>query len=242
LTKLREIPTENRRLFAVGDIHGCRAELSILLDHLLTEEKFSSDDTLIFIGDYVDRGKDAKGVIELLLSFKKEFPHVSFLRGNHEDMLLNFLGFDGNMGEVYLHNGGRDTLGSYGIETDASLDEILKKIPREHLSFLLDLESYIGVGDYIFAHAGLNPLRDVSAQMDEDLFWIREEFIKSAHNFGRTIVFGHTPYQEILFDMPYKIGIDTGCVYGNKLSCLEFSEKRVLQVALGEKKVKTVKF
>lgn len=242
MSKFREIQEERKRIFAVGDIHGCRKELSILLDHLLSHEKFCSDDTLIFIGDYVDRGADARGVVELLLSLKKEFPHVVFLRGNHEDMLLNFLGFEGNMGEVYLHNGGRETLNSYGIKPDATLDQIITSLPKEHLSFFLDLESYVGIGDFVFAHAGLDPSRDLSAQMDSDLFWIRDDFINHTHDFERTIVFGHTPYQDVMFGLPYKIGIDTGCVYGNKLSCLELIGKTILQIDLGDKKVNSKKF
>lgn len=242
MSKFRDIVEPLKRVFVVGDIHGCRREVSILLDYLLSELSFSNDDGLVFIGDYIDRGADSKGVIDLLLSLKKEFSNVVFLRGNHEDMLLDFLGFEGSMGEVYLHNGGRETLASYGIKIDASHSDIIQALPKDHLSFFLDLESYVGIGNYVFAHAGLDPGRDLSAQMDSDIFWIRDAFIANVHNFDRTIVFGHTPYQDVMFDNPYKIGIDTGCVYGNRLSCLELTGKTILQVDFGDKKVKTKPF
>ena len=79
-------------------------------------------------------------------------------------------------------------------------------------------------------HAGLNPLRDLTAQNDNDVYWIRDEFLNNVHSFMKTVVFGHTPHQEIFIDMPFKIGIDTGLVFGNKLTCLELKSGLVFQV------------
>lgn len=242
MSKYTEILTKPKRLFAIGDIHGCRKELSVLLEHLLSQEKITAEDTLIFIGDYIDRGPDSKGVIELLINVKQEFPEVKFLRGNHEDMLLDFLGYEGNLGEVYIPNGGKETLESYGLKVDTNEVELLQTLPKSHLSFFMDLQSYVAIGGYVFAHAGLDPKRDLTMQMDNDLFWIREDFINHKHDFGKVVVFGHTPYQDVLFDLPYKIAIDTGCVYGNKLSCIELVGKTVLQVAIGSNKVNIKSF
>jgi serine/threonine protein phosphatase 1 len=87
-------------------------------------------------------------------------------------------------------------------------------------------------------HAGLNPLRDVRSQLNEDIFWIRDEFIQNIHNFGRIVVFGHTPYEDVLVHPPYKIGIDTGLVYGNLLSVVELTKQSVLQIKRGTTEVK----
>lgn len=242
MSKFREITEKPERIFVVGDIHGCRKELSAMLEHILSQEKLTAKDALIFIGDYIDRGPDTRGVVELLVNIKQEFPGSIFLRGNHEDMLLDFLGYDGNLGEVFIQNGGAETLASYDLSTDISDIDLLKRLPKSHLSFFVDLQSYVAIGDFVFAHAGLDPKRELETQMDNDLFWIREDFINHKHDFGKIVVFGHTPYQDIFFDVPYKIAIDTGCVYGNKLSCIELTGRTILQVAKDGNTVKTKSF
>lgn len=240
--KLFEITDELERVYVVGDIHGCSRELTVLLEHLVKREKLSERDLVIFVGDYIDRGKDSKGTIETLVHFQSKFPATLFLKGNHEDMLLDFLGFGGTMGHSYLANGGADTINSYGLSVLASPEEICDMLPKEHIAFFLSLQSYCMWGDYIVAHAGLNPLRDMRAQLDEDLFWIRDEFINNIHVFKKTVVFGHTPYQDVLFHLPYKIGLDTGLVYGNRLSCIELKGKQIFQVLAGGQEVRVTKF
>lgn len=229
----REIDDVPGRLYAVGDIHGCREELDVLLSHLIDVEKLTTDDHIIFIGDYVDRGPDSRGVIEALLKFSEAFPLAYFLKGNHEEMMLSFLGFGGTMGDSFLINGGAETLKSYGADIELSLDQIHEIIPPRHITFLMNLDRYIVFEEYIFVHAGLHPLRDVRAQLDKDIFWIRDEFIQNKHRFLKVVVFGHTPYQDVLVHMPYKIGLDTGLVYGNSLSCIEFKSQRLFQVRKG---------
>lgn len=240
--KFREIDKKPRRLFAVGDIHACVDELRLMLDFLRNSAGLGQDDIVVFIGDYIDRGPDSKGVIDLLLEFRKDFPETVFLKGNHEDMLLNFLGFDGRNGEIYLYNGGLECLSSYNLMAVDNRAGMLSKLPQEHIEFYKSLESHVGIGGYIFAHAGLNPLRPVKEQVDEDLFWIRNEFILSAHPFQKTVIFGHTPCQDIMFNLPYKIGIDTGCVYGNMLSCVELMNGQIYQIGRGEDEVATRTF
>ena len=238
-TELNHIP---ERIFAIGDIHGCRKELDYLLKHLESKEKLSDEDLVVFIGDYIDRGPDSKGVIDLLLEFQQDYPDTIFLKGNHEDMLLDFLGYEGRQGHMYLPNGGEETLESYGTSGEEDIAEIAKSISSKHLSFFLNLERMLLVGDYIFVHAGLSPLRTVKTQLDDDVFWIRSEFINNIHKFEKTIVFGHTVYKDVFFDLPYKIGIDTGLVYENLLSCVEVNKKMVYQIGEGKRKVKTYPF
>lgn len=222
------------RAFVVGDIHGCAAELERLLRRLELEPS----DRIIFLGDYIDRGADAKAVVDLLLDLKTNRRCQStFLKGNHEDMFLDFLGFGGLHGDAFLLNGGMETLRSYGFEDPASLsgeDEIL---PANHRDFFLELGLTFELDSVLCVHAGINPKRGMNSQITEDLLWIREAFYTVPHLLERTVIFGHTPQREVYFDLPYKIGIDTGLVYGGKLSCLEITERRLFQIGLGAETV-----
>ncbi len=219
-----------KRVFVVGDLHGCVDETGIFLRFLESEEGLSDDDCVIFVGDYIDRGPNSRGVVDLMIEFKRKYPRTRFLKGNHEDMLLDFLGFGGRMGEAFLYNGGLETIQSYGISVFASPEQMVKAFPPEHFQFYNTLESIIRVDDFLCVHAGLNPLRPITAQNDADIYWIRDDFIHNPHPYGVTVLFGHTPHQEILLDIPYKIGLDTGLVFGNKLTCLEIKTKRVYQI------------
>ena len=232
-----QIAKPSARLFAIGDIHGCIAELETLLTHLTKSLELNPADRVIFIGDYIDRGRYSKEVVDLVINFRKDFPDTVFLKGNHEDMLLHYLGFKGSSGEMYLKNGGGKTLQSYGAEADGNAAAALEKIPMDHLDFFKSLEVLVDCAEYYFVHAGLNPKKAFKKQAVEDLYWIREGFIDETHNFGKTVVFGHTPHAEVIFDLPWKIGIDTGLVYGNMLSCVELKEGQIYQVARKSKKV-----
>lgn len=238
----REILETPSRLFALGDVHGCADELRAILDHLRGPCGFGPDDLLIAIGDYIDRGKASRVVIDQLLEFKQAFPRTIFLRGNHEDMLLGFLGFGGHQGQVYLANGGITTLREYEVRDMHDPQHVVEQIPELHLEFFRGLERYVAVGRFVFAHAGLNPLRGLASQVDEDLFWIRDEFINNIHHFDRTVVFGHTPYEDVLLHLPFKIGIDTGAVYGNMLTCFELMQGVAYQVRAGKAQVEERRF
>lgn len=226
----------SKRVFVIGDIHGCSAELKVLLDFLQRDLALTQEDLVVFIGDYIDRGPDSKGVIEILLELQLKFPSTVFLRGNHEDMLLGFLGMSKSKAP-YLQNGGDSFFLSYGIVDLISLEQILDIIPKSHLDFVTTTQRYAISENFIFAHAGLDPLRPPEYQIDEDIYWIREVFINNVHRFGKPVIFGHTPYKDVHFNLPYKIGIDTGLVFGNKLSCLELVESKILQVKHATKNV-----
>lgn len=225
------------RIFAIGDIHGVASEPEILLRHLEEEEGLTEEDLVIFLGDYIDRGSDSKDVIELCLEFRRKFPKTRFLKGNHEDMLLDFLGFGGNLGQAFLYNGGLETIQSYGISVFAPPQEMVNALPPEHFKFFCELESVISVEDFILVHAGLNPAIELEEQVTNDLFWIRDEFLNNPHDFQKTVIFGHTPHQEIFVHLPYKIGLDTGLVFGNKLTCLELKSGKILEIERDKKSV-----
>ena len=225
------------RTFVIGDLHGCPSEPQILIRHLEDKEGLNDRDLLVFLGDYIDRGPDSRAVVDFMLTLRTKYPKSRFLKGNHEDMLLDFLGFGGNLGTAFLYNGGLETIQSYGITVFAPPSEMVSAMPPSHFKFYCELESILSVGDFICVHAGLNPLRDLTAQNDSDVFWIRDEFLNNIHTFKKTVVFGHTPHREVFQHSPYKLGLDTGLVFGNKLTCLELSSGKVFQIPRDGKEV-----
>jgi serine/threonine protein phosphatase 1 len=222
------------RTFVIGDIHGCVEEVDRLLDALA----LGASDSVIFLGDYIDRGPSPKGVIDRLLRLRQEGPRCVFLKGNHEDMFLAFLGERGRYGDAFLFNGGRATLRSYGLDGESG-DAVAARLPPAHLAFLRSLELRHQHGSFLCVHAGVVPTRPLEEQDEETLLWIREEFILSPHPFPFTVLFGHTPQREVIIDLPYKIGLDTGLVYWNKLSCFELEERQLFQIQRGERRVQS---
>lgn len=235
--KIRVITDRPSRLYAVGDVHGCADELEVILTELTDKEAISSTDLVVFMGDYIDRGPASKAVVDQLLAFGKRFPHTVFLKGNHEDMLLDFLGVGGHLGENYLLNGGEEFFESYEIDPTGAVEGVAARLPAEHLNFIRSLEIGVSLAEFLFVHAGISPFRELDKQKSRDLMWIRRDFTTFEHNLGKTVVFGHTPYEDVMLHLPYKIGIDTGLVYGNKLSVVELVHGGLLQVERGEKTV-----
>jgi Calcineurin-like phosphoesterase len=204
------------RILAVGDIHGSYDKLIRLMEKVeLDPEK----DVLIFLGDYIDRGNQSKEVVNYLIQLKEQFRSAVFLLGNHEQMLLDYLRGDQN--SPFLINGGQKTLDSYFGKgrrpPHLAPDPIF---PSEHLDFFKSLVPYYELEDYIFVHAGLREGIPLEKQDLFDLLWIREDFYFSKFSFGKTIVFGHTPFPQP-FKLNQKIGIDTGAGFGYKLTCVE---------------------
>jgi len=222
------------RVLVVGDIHGCLDELDLLLRDLAA----TTGDTLVFLGDYVDRGPDVRGVVQRLVELEADASvRTVFLRGNHEDMLLGYLDRGGHYGEAFLANGGDVTVRSYGVTGLPSPDRFERALPESHLAFLISTTLLHVEPEYVMVHAGLRPDRPLDRQSTHDLIWIRDEFIARPHSFGKTVIFGHTPMREVLEDLPYKVGIDTGCVYGGMLTALELPDLTVHAVRRGAARV-----
>ncbi len=200
------------RIFAIGDIHGCLDKLIALMGIIDMDPK---KDTLVFIGDYIDRGPQSKEVVDYLIDLVRQQSRVIFLKGNHEQMLELYL--SGADRSSFLANGGHATLSSYS--KDISSEEA-NPIPSAHLDFFANLRLSYETDQYIFVHAGLKSNIPLEEQDEWDILWIRDEFIHSDFDFGKRVIFGHTPFRKpLVFDN--KIGIDTGAVYGNKLTCVE---------------------
>lgn len=211
-----------KNFFAVGDIHGCYDKLTSLMD-TLDNHIDPDNDTIVFLGDYIDRGPNSFEVVEYLINIKERFRDIVFLKGNHEEMLGQYLaGLDKY---TYLVNGGQQTLESY-MEHESTDDS---PIPRTHINFFSSLPLFFETDEYIFVHAGLKEKISVENQISDDLLWIRGKFLRSNYNFGKQVVFGHTPFPEPLVQ-DNKIGIDTGAVYGNKLTCVKLPQLEFYQV------------
>jgi len=205
-------------LYAIGDIHGQAGMLNILIEKV----PFEKDDEIVFIGDYIDRGPDSRGVVEAVLEFGLMYPKTTFLRGNHEDLLLDFLnGRGGYQPGVFLMNGGYETLESYGL--DPREDSL--SLPPLHMKFFEELPIRHETRGYIFVHAGMRPGVPMDEQTEHDMLWIRQDFFQSDEDFGKPVVFGHTPMPDVLDLLPRLLGIDTGAAYGGMLTCVQLDDR-----------------
>jgi serine/threonine protein phosphatase 1 len=228
-------------LYAIGDIHGRLDLVEGLLRAIENDAAKSgaAQKTLVFVGDYVDRGPDSRGVIELLLSGLPKGFETHFLKGNHEAMLRSFLD-DANSLRHWLMNGASPTMRSYGVDVEALERRhadaeawraaFAAALPASHRHFFEDLALMVACGDFLFVHAGVMPGVPLDAQDEEDLIWIREEFLTWDGPFEKVVVHGHTPVK-VPDIRSNRIDIDTGAVFSNKLTALrlEGSEQRFFQ-------------
>lgn len=215
--------------YIIGDIHGYFARLVNLFDKLTGLVK--NDDTIIFLGDYIDRGPQSYEVIDFLIQISKTAGLNSvFLKGNHEDMLMAYLRGEDSAG-AFLINGGDATIQSYIARCG------LFELPEHHWEFLDSLVLYFEGDDFIAVHAGLNPgINSMEQQEDSELLWIREKFFRADKRWDKTIIFGHTPVPyikhggELYVDNERNIiGIDSGVIFGNQLTCLVWPERRIIR-------------
>jgi serine/threonine protein phosphatase 1 len=218
----------DQRLYAIGDIHGRVDLLNRLLSMIEADARQFplKSRKIIFLGDYVDRGLDSRGVLARLIQPMPVGLEAIFLRGNHDDMLMQFLAGDDDVLSGWLQLGGASTLASYGVNpfSAAGQPETLRqalalKVPAEHTLFLENTVFSVTFGDYTFVHAGLRPGVPLSQQTDDDKMWIRGDFLFSDFSFETMVVHGHTikPEAEIKTN---RIGIDTGAFATGHLTCL----------------------
>ncbi len=208
---------EKGKIFAIGDIHGCFEKLRNLVERLPYDPQ---QDTLVFLGDYIDRGSQSKEVLDYLCQLRRQAKKLIALIGNHEHLMLEYHRTGDPALLPFLRHLGIDKLlDSYGANNPKSLQK-MRFLPAEHLQLLHSLLPYWETEDYIFVHAGLEPGIPLEQQDISSLIEARSTFLAEEHDYGKLVIFGHTPFN-MPFVTPTRIGIDTGAVYGNLLTALE---------------------
>ena len=196
-----------KRLFAIGDIHGCFDQLVKLVE---SEVNLKKSDQLIFLGDYIDRGSQSKNVIDFLLGLNRQGYNVVALRGNHEQMLLDALDNEDNL-PLWLYNGGQITLDSFGIKSLVQLDP-------GYVKFFRKLPYYFDFENFLFVHAGFDNNSSDPFQDKFKLVWTSRDVYDHPLLMGKTIVHGHRPVRfewlkQLQLGDQQVINVDTGCVY-----------------------------
>lgn len=219
----KPLTTNGRRIYAIGDVHGC---FELLIDLLMrikrdNDARPSAETLIVMLGDYIDRGPQSRQVCELLsrITISRAF-HC--LKGNHEQIMLDILDGDETMVVSWLEFGGREALLSWkmdielihGVES-GKLDPILlveafrSLISPNVVEWMRGLPSFHQEGDYLFVHAGVRPKAGLDIQGDQEFLWIREPFLSSRYAHPWRVVHGHTQTQEVEM-LSNRIGIDTG--------------------------------
>ena len=222
-----------QQIYVIGDIHGQLEKLEDAIGKI--ECDGGSGERVVFLGDYVDRGPDSRGVIDYLMRGIASGENWVCITGNHDEMFSMFMEEQPRTPERisshyhWLHDiiGGKETLGSYGV----SLDDIDGKpdfhtearalVPRTHIDFIDSLPYSHQQGDLLFVHAGIRPGVPVEQQEDEDLLWIRQEFLQDTRTHPMLVVHGHTPVN-VATNYGNRVNLDTGAGYGNQLTTAVF--------------------
>jgi serine/threonine protein phosphatase 1 len=218
-----------RRIYAIGDIHGCLTELrqlhAAITDDIARRPAGSA--LLLHLGDYIDFGPESAGVLTLLAAGAPiaGMPTIN-LMGDHERIALDALSGDGAAATDWLHTGGLPALQAWGIRADTPRDQWRAMIPPTHLAFMRGLAPWHRDGSYLFVHAGIRPGTSLDDQADDDMLGIRQSFLASEQDFGAIIVHGHSASPTTVIK-PNRIGIDTGAGCGGRLTCAVFEDDAV---------------
>ena len=218
---------EAARIYAIGDIHGRLDLLERTIAAIRRDAATARGATIaITVGDYMDRGLRSREVIELLQANPFGMPYVS-LRGNHESLFESFLR-DPATGEHWRRLGGLETLASFGVPVremmigrgyDEAAKQLAAVMTTEQRNFLASLRNSFVSGRYFFCHAGVRPGVPLERQSENDLLWIRDEFLNSTADFGKVVIHGHTPVAEPDVRRN-RINIDTGAFATGRLTCV----------------------
>ena len=223
---------EGRRVYAIGDVHGCDERLARL--HRLVAEDLAARPAarplLLHLGDYVDKGPDSAGVVARLAAGPPlpGVPTVN-LMGNHERTMLDALDGQPAAATDWRHSGGDEALASWGIDPASPASGWAERIPAAHLVFVRGLAMHHRLGGYLFVHAGLKPGLPLDRQSPDDLLRIRRAFLDSEADHGCVVVHGHSPTRDRLPELrANRVNLDTGAVFeGGRLTLAVFEESRV---------------
>jgi serine/threonine protein phosphatase 1 len=236
--------TEGQRLYAIGDVHGRLDLLEDILARVRADlaARPHASPRLIFLGDYIDRGPDSRGVVETLIGLRDGDLPTEFLLGNHDSYVEEYLArpdwYDRTYHWLHRSMGGGATLASYGVpdasesRPTATRDAFAAAFPEAHRSFLRDCALWRRIGGYVFVHAGIRPGVALEDQTRDDCIWIREPFLTSTADFGFKVVHGHTIVERVEH-RPNRIAIDTGAVRSGTLTCLVLEGTQVALLGPG---------
>ena len=233
---------QGERAYAIGDIHGCHDHLRRLLDAIRQDVEARPVDrvTLVYLGDYVDRGPNPKDTLTLAGSDLPWVGETVRLRGNHEEMMLRFLA-EPAFGQAWRQYGGLTTLASYGVdvravqvgrEFDTAARRLAEALPEGHRQLLANLPASHTIGDYFFCHAGVRPGVPLDRQDPYDLCWIRDEFLSCEEDHGKVIVHGHSPVDAVAI-LRHRINVDTGAYATHKLSAVAIDAAGPRAISVG---------
>lgn len=223
---------DNTRVYAIGDIHGMKDMLDGLLQLIAKDMRgYAGRVILVVLGDMIDRGPDSRGVLELLMNMQVSppigFDEVVCLKGNHENMMLRYI--EASHRVSWLVNGGDKAVESYKIDEETmDVDSF-----RRHANWVMSLPACAEIGDYVFVHAGIRPGLPIAQQSEQDMLWIREQFLTyEGDHGGKVVVHGHTPSRNPE-DLPARINVDTGSCFKGCLTAvvLEGESRRFIQTA-----------
>lgn len=220
---------EDRRVYAVGDVHGRLDLLEELLGRIAADDQARGPmpPHLILLGDLIDRGPSSRQIVTLVMAFMAEKAGLHCLKGNHEELFL--LAAKGNVAVMptFRKAGGGATLASYGLpqrdfEAMADIEVaawMLAHIPRDHVDFLDALPDRVIFGDYLFVHAGIRPGVPIERQTGADMRWIRRDFLDYPGAHPLMVVHGHSITADV-DERANRIGIDTGAYFSGRLTAL----------------------
>lgn len=225
--------SEDAPLYVIGDIHGRLDLLDRLIEAIRRDAGDRGAESLtVTVGDYIDRGPDSRGVIDRLMANPFPGRYVA-LMGNHEAIMRDFLD-NPSVGELWARNGGLETLRSFGVPVATSWGwpdfvraaaDLRAALTPDETRFLASLRLSFSVGRYFVCHAGVRPGVPLDRQREEDLIWIRGEFLNSDMDFGKIVVHGHTPAPEPEV-RTNRINVDTGAVFSGRLTCVVLEDGR----------------
>jgi serine/threonine protein phosphatase 1 len=220
-----------RRVYAIGDVHGCRAQLEHLHNEIARDlaARPIAAALLVHLGDYIDNGPDSAGVIEHLIARIPPMPTINLL-GDHERMLLDALAGDRAAATDWLWAGGKASLASWGLDPELPREQWKAALPPAHVAFLRSLKLTHREGGYLFVHAGIRPGVRLAAQTLDDLVSIRQPFLWTEQPLGAIVVHGHSSAPTVV-RTDNRIGLDTGAGMGGKLTCAVLEDNAIGLIA-----------
>lgn len=226
------MPPASSVIYAIGDVHGRRDLLERLLLAIDDDAaRHGSQWRIVFLGDIIDRGPESRQAIDLVIRSLHGVPGSQLILGNHEEFLLRFLDQRQErrqIGELWLRNGGAETLASYGIDLRSSLDEVATRIAEEfpaHVETLRSAQWRVETGRYYLVHGGIDPQLGLDWQDPERTRWIRHEFLDFTGPLPKVVVHGHTPTESFMPEVhANRIALDTGAVFSGHLTCAVLDE------------------